>query len=210
MSYLADQVAAGPRVTIAIPAEKAQDVIYVVGVGTMEWVDVVGAGAFSGYRCLEVGRPEWGSTAAPRGYELDMIGGLVPKAAYASLWAWAQQNGYSVTAAAWTTKVFKFADVDATYFRLPDLRDVFLRFTGTDVDTGNARTLGSYKGDTLKNHIHGLTYSGGGTGGWAYSAYSAGVDPITTSNGTTGVSTAGVAGAETAPRHTAFAPRIHI
>ena len=204
MSYLADQVAAGPRVTIAIPAEKAQDVIYVVGVGTMEWVDVVGAGAFSGYRCLEVGRPEFGSTAAPRGYELDMTGGLAPKAVYASLWAWAQQNGHTVAAAAWTAKPFKFADVDATYFRLPDLRDMHVRFTGTNADTAAARALGSYQADDFKTHAHNAQ-----TGNQAGIGFAQGNNNtprelsgyiVTTSTG----------GTETRGPNTAFAPRIHI
>jgi len=204
MSHLADQVAAGPRVATAIPTEKAQDVIYIVGVGMMEWVDVVGTGAFSGYRCLEVGRPEFGSTAAPRGYELDMIGGLVPKAAYASLWAWAQKNGYTVTAAAWATKIFNFADVDATYFRLPDLRDMHLRFTGTNADSAAARVIGTYQADALKAHAHttniiptATTADSGATSGQVNSFNSPGT------TGSTG-------GAETRGANTAFAPRIHI
>src|SRR5450830_426263 len=205
MSYLADQVAAGPRVALAIPAEKAQDVIYIIGVGMMEWVDVVGTGAFSGYRCLEVGRPEFGSTASPRGYELDMTGGLAPKAAYASLWAWAQQNGHTVASAAWTAKPFKFADVDATYFRLPDLRDVFPSFNGTDADTGLAVAIGTYKADTTKRHNHGTGYSivtlaGYGANNGGTFASSAWPGTVTTAEGS----------AETAPKHTAFAPRIHI
>lgn len=188
-----------------IPTEKAQAVIYVNGIGLMEWVEIAGTGAFSGYRCPEVGRPEFGSTATPRGYELDMTGGLAPKAAYASLWAWAQQNGHSVTAAVWTTKVFKFADVDATYFRLPDLRDMSARFTGTDADTSTPRVLGSYQADSMRSHTHGLANvsvsNSQGTGDYASRGSSAGVN----SNQTwpTG-------GAETRQANTAFAPRIHI
>jgi len=203
MSHLADQVAAGPRVALAIPTEKAQDVVYIVGVGMMEWVDVVGTGAFSGYRCLEVGRPEFGSTASPRAYELDLTGGLAPKAAYASIWAWAQQNGHSVAAAAWTVRVFKFADVDAIYFRLPDLRDMHLRFTGTNADTGLARLLGSYQADDLKSHDH--TIRGSDTGG--NNRYSSG-------SSSNLANVAGIVqptgGAETRGANTAFAPRIHI
>jgi hypothetical protein len=202
MSHLAEQVAAGPRVAIAIPTEKAQDVIYLIGVGIMEWVDVVGTGAFSGYRCPEVGRPEFGSTASPRGYELDMIGGLVPKAAYASLWAWAQQNGHTVAAAAWTAKPFKFADVDATYFRLPDLRDMHLRFTGTNADTAAARLLGSYQADALRNHLHGLPY--GDATGSVSASLGLTNNPLSTAN------TNPAGGSETRGHNTAFAPRIHI
>src|SRR5450830_170553 len=207
MSYLADQVAAGPRVALAIPAEKAQDVIYIIGVGMMEWVDVVGTGAFSGYRCLEVGRPEFGSTASPRGYELDMTGGLAPKAAYASLWAWAQQNGHSVTTATWTAKVFKFADVDATYFRLPDLRDMFLRFTGTNADTSAVRALGSNQSFMNASHQHSQTSTGAG-GGIANMTMKVigNVGTESGDNNTTGAS----GGAEARPVNTAFSPRVHI
>jgi len=204
MSHLADQVATGPRVALAIPTEKSQDIIYVVGIGMMEWVDVVGTGAFSGYRCLEVGRPEFGSTASPRGYELDMTGGLVPKAAYPSLWAWAQQNGHSVASATWTARPFKFADVDATYFRLPDLRDMHLRFTGTNADTAAARLLGSYQADDFRSHSHNAQ-----TGNQAGIAFAQGNNnPPRENSGYTSTTNAG--GTETRGPNTAFAPRIHI
>jgi hypothetical protein len=201
MSALSDLVATGPRVATVIPTEKTQDVIYVVGVGMMEWVDVAGTGAFSGYRCLEVGRPEFGSTASPRGYELDMTGGLAPKAAYASLWAWAQQNGHTVAAAAWTAKPFKFADVDATYFRLPDLRDMHLRFSGTDADTAAARALGSYQVDMYRSHSHTFMSSVQAVGAGGYPVpYAVGAAQSTNNSG----------GNETRGANTAFAPRIHI
>ncbi|WP_343742291.1 phage tail protein [Herbaspirillum huttiense] len=185
----------------AVPAKKLVDVVMVKSIGLMEWVDVVGTGEFHGYRTLRCGALEFGTTAAPRSYEADLVGGLGSKASQASIWAWAQQNGHAVAAGAWTTKVFKFADVDANTFRFPDLRDVFARFAGTDADSGQAVALGSYKADTLKSHFHSLGVSGTVQGGSGGSAMQGGGSAIY--SGTAG-------SAETAPKHTAFMPRIHI
>ncbi|WP_432239909.1 phage tail protein [Herbaspirillum robiniae] len=159
---VAAAIASAVLFATAIPAEKVADAVFVKDVGTLQWVDVQGTGAYSGYRAPEVGRPEFGSTANARAYELDLVGGLAPKAAYASLWAWAQQNGYVVTAANWTSKVFAFVDVDATYFRMPDLRNVFLRFTGTNADTGLARAIGSFQDFLNAAHTHTGTVGAGG------------------------------------------------
>ena len=154
MSFLTDFVARGFHIKNGIPTEYNGDVIYVVGAGLMEWTVVTGTGAFTGYRCLEVGRPEFGSTTIPRTYELEMLGGLTSKAAYASLWAWAQQQGHVVSSASWATKVFKFADVDANYFRLPDLRNMFIRFSGTSADSGTTRDIGTYEAFANASHTH--------------------------------------------------------
>ncbi|MCH4577954.1 hypothetical protein L7A46_33930, partial [Achromobacter xylosoxidans] len=43
-----------------------------------------------------------------------------------------------------------FSDYSATQFRVPDLRDMFRRFTGTDLDTANARALGSRQADAMQ------------------------------------------------------------
>jgi len=193
----------------AVPAKKLVDVVMVKSIGLMEWVDVVGTGEFHGYRTLRCGTLEFGTTAAPRSYEADLVGGLGSKTSQASIWAWAQQNGHSVAAGNWTAKTFKFADVDANTFRFPDLRDVFPRFTGTDADNGSARTLGAYKGDTLKDHNHGLIFSSG-VGGTDVVPYGAGGSQAIGTRAVTGVVAAGIAGAETAPKHTAFNPRIHL
>jgi hypothetical protein len=194
----------------AVPAKKLVDVVMVKSIGLMEWVDVAGTGEFHGYRTLRCGALEFGTTAAPRSYEADLVGGLGSKTSQASIWAWAQQNGHSVAAANWTAKTFKFADVDANTFRFPDLRDVFPRFTGTDVDTGAARLLGSYKSDTVREHTHNLIFTAGGTGGVDLVPYGAGGTPATSTRGISGISPGGIAGAETAPKSTAFTPRIHI
>ncbi|MCI1005050.1 phage tail protein [Herbaspirillum sp. C7C8] len=156
---------------------------------------------FTGYRSPLCGRPMDGHTIAPLASEVSAVGGVLNKTAYAALWGFAQENGLVVTQAVWTANIgaFYFVDVDATSFRVPDLRNIFRRYTGTDADTANARALGSYKADTLKSHIH-----GGGVAGLVGGQYSSGGAPTGTgSTGATGT-------AETAPKHTAFNPVIHI
>lgn len=189
----------------AIPAQKVGDVVVVKGIGLMEWTDVDGTGEFHGYRSFRCGALEFGTTSAPRTYEADLVGGLGSKTSQASIWAWAKQNGHTVAAGAWTPKVFKFADVDANTFRFPDLRDVFARFAGTDADSGQAMALGSYKADTLKAHAHNTGYGVVSQGG-----YGSNLGGTFASAGYPGTSTTSTGSAETAPKHTAFMPRIHI
>jgi hypothetical protein len=66
--------------------------------------------------------------------------------AYASLWAWAQQNGHTV-AAAWTAKPFKFADVDATFFRLEAQKQFTYEANRTIFE--NPRTGARWSGDLV-------------------------------------------------------------
>src|SRR5690606_36824424 len=44
----------------------------------------------------------------------------------------------------------KICDVSSTEYRAPDLRDMFLRFTGTDADTANVRAIGSRQMDAIQ------------------------------------------------------------
>lgn len=55
MSQLADSIINGPMFFSAIPTEKAAALIYVPGLGWMEWIEVAGTGAFAGYRTLRCG-----------------------------------------------------------------------------------------------------------------------------------------------------------
>ncbi|QJQ02098.1 phage tail protein [Herbaspirillum rubrisubalbicans Os34] len=157
---------------------------------------------FTGYRSPLCGRPVDGHTSVPLASEVDATGGLLSKTAYAALWGYAQENGLVVTQAVWAANLGAhfFVDVDANNFRLPDLRNVFRRYTGTDADTANARVLGSYKADTLRNHVHSIGLSASVQGGTGGSAMQGGGSAIY--SGATGT-------AETAPRHTAYSPRIH-
>ncbi|MNV43088.1 hypothetical protein D3C71_1347930 [compost metagenome] len=108
---------------------------------------------FKGYRSPLCGRPLDGHTSTPLASEVDAIGGLLEKAAYARLWGYAQENGLVVTQATWDANrgSHTFVNVNGTQFRAPDLRNMFRRFTGTDADTANARAVGSRQGDAIQN-----------------------------------------------------------
>lgn len=110
---------------------------------------------FTGYRSPLCGRPVDGHTLAPLASEVDAVGGLLPKVAYARLWGYARENGLVVSQAFWDANKggHYFVDVDANTFRVPDLRDMFRRFTGTDADTANARALGSRQRDASQRIV---------------------------------------------------------
>jgi len=100
---------------------------------------------FTGYRSILCGSPIYGHTITPLAREIDAVGGLLSKTAYAGLWGYCRENGLVVSQSSWTANIgaHLFVDVSPTQFRVPDLRNQFLRFTGTDADTANARGLGS-------------------------------------------------------------------
>ena len=108
---------------------------------------------YTGYRSPLCGRPLDGHTVAPLPSEVDAVGGVLQKSAYAALWGYAQENGLVLTQANWEARRggHYFVNVDANTFRVPDLRDMFRRFTGTDADTANARALGSRQRDAIRN-----------------------------------------------------------
>ncbi|MCW5299264.1 phage tail protein [Herbaspirillum lusitanum] len=165
---------------------------------------------YTGYRSPLCGRRISGHTVAPLASEIDAVGGVLSKTAYAALWGYAQENGLVVTQAVWTANIGAhwFVDVDAATFRAPDLRNTFPREAAgaPDADTATARALGSFKADSLKSHVHdvGITTSIGGRPGhtvWQ-------VSPTANVTGSDGTGSTGTA--ETAPKHTAYFPRLHI
>ncbi|WP_076591970.1 hypothetical protein [Herminiimonas arsenitoxidans] len=179
---------------------------------------------YTGYRSPLCGRPLQGHTATPLASEFDGVGGLLPKAAYARVWAYAQENGLVVTQAVWDANIgaHYFVDVDATYFRAPDLRNMFWRYTGTDADTANARTLGSSKGDTLQGHWHAhfttvtndrqINNVVAGPGNWPATSgntLKSNTEAFIKTAISDGSNGAPRLGAETAPKSTAYHPRIH-
>ncbi|MCH4576441.1 hypothetical protein L7A46_26160, partial [Achromobacter xylosoxidans] len=133
----------------ALPQENKGPII--VAECSEVWIWVAGA-YFTGYRSPLCGRPLDGHTASPLPSEVDAIGGLLSKTDYARLWGYAQEQGLVKTEAVWQANrgAHWFTDYSATQFRVPDLRDMFRRFTGTDADTANARALGSRQADALQ------------------------------------------------------------
>jgi len=163
---------------------------------------------YTGYRSSLCGRPVYGHTVAPLPSEIDAVGGLLSKTAYAGLWAYAQENSLVVTAAQWSADIgaHSFVDVSDTQFRVPDLRNQFLRYTGTDADNANERTLGSWQADALRSHTHngkvlaGLTGSGTyGMRAWSEPVGDNHINVVAPNGGT-----------ETRPVNTAYVPRIHV
>lgn len=145
-----------------IPDSNQGPVIYVDRIGYMEWQTF---GSWSGYATVDIGALVIGTTIAARAKEIELIGGTFSKSKYPGLWAWAQANGHVVAANVWRNKIFKFVDLGGDNFKAPDLRDTFIRATGTDTDSANARELGSYQGDAMRRLY-------GSFAGVSYSTYS--------------------------------------
>ncbi|VVE55317.1 hypothetical protein PIN31009_04956 [Pandoraea iniqua] len=161
---------------------------------------------FTGYRSPLCGRPIDGHTLTPLASEIDAVGGTLSKTAYAGLWGYAQENGLVVAAGAWTAAMHKFVDLGGDNFRCPDLRNQIRRYTGTDADTGNARTLGTKQVGSIQRHSHTLTMFASSTvfpaGSYSAVMQTPGDSPSSATNET--------GGAETRPTNTAYAPRVHI
>lgn len=104
---------------------------------------------YTGYRSPLCGRPLFGHTNAPLASEIDAVGGTLSKTAYAALWGYAQENGLVVSAGNWVAGTHYFVNINSSTFRIPDLRNQFLRMTGTDADTANARAIGSRQRGTV-------------------------------------------------------------
>lgn len=162
-------------------------------------------GTFTGYASAEVGDFRWGTSIAPKpGTELligQTIDRTLPK--YAALVAWAEVNGHMVPSGDWEKGAFHFASLGGNSVRLPDIRDMFIRATGTDLDTANARALGSFQFDALRKHSHTIqsqkTYGSGGSNGPRHTSGSDGI--LNTPTNETG-------GTETRGMNTAFNPVI--
>ncbi|MGS1108917.1 phage tail protein [Achromobacter anxifer] len=107
---------------------------------------------FTGYRSPLCGRPVDGHTVAPLACEVDGVGGLLPKAIYRGLWGFAQENGLVVSQETWSANIgaHYFVDVNSTQFRVPDIRNMMRRYTGTDADSSSPRWSGSRQLDALQ------------------------------------------------------------
>lgn len=202
------------------PTTNVGEVIYVVDrQQILYWQKI---GTFTGYASPDVGRFVWGTSANARPGEINAIGGTVDGAhrAFAPLIAWAESNGHVVPLAQWTPGTFKFALVSGNTWRVPDLRNQFIRATGTDADTANARSLGSTQVGMQQSHDHGLqTEAGSGLGKLVFADHGHARAPWVevapanwndqAANGFR-VATAESGGSETRPTNVALHPRIQI
>ena len=135
-----------------VPSSNVGPIIYVLQrQSILQWMTI---GSWTGYASPRVGEVEFGWTPSPLPWQIDATGGVFSKTEYASLYARFQASGLLVPSASWVAGEYKICDVSSTEFRAPDLRDMFLRFTGTDADTANARELGSEQPDAIQ-HLEG-------------------------------------------------------
>ncbi|AOB29905.1 hypothetical protein AKI39_03175 [Bordetella sp. H567] len=186
---------------LALPAQDQGPILVIEAAEIWTWVSTA---YFTGYKSPLCGRPVDGHTVSPLPSEVDAVGGLLSKTAYGALWGYAQQNGLLVSQAVWTANVgaHYFVDVDANNFRVPDLRNMFRRYTGTDADTANARALGSRQTAQLQSHAHNLRYSNTAAASGANQSVLDGGGALTYTTLVTG-------GTETRPVNAAYHPRIH-
>ena len=201
---------------LELPAENVGPIIVVEAAEVWLWSV---SQYFTGYRSPLCGRPLDGHTTVPLASEIDAVGGTLSKTAYAALWGYAQENGLVIPSGQWVAGMHKFVDLGGGGFRCPDLRNQFRRYTGTDADTANARTLGSSQLDamqTVSGNIGIVMVSGSQTG------------PFSSSDQGPTISFTGEAGGnrqklmdfslgrmarvstENRPTNTAYAPRIHV
>ena len=197
-----------PRI-YSIAALPAQDVGPIIVIECAEVWTWSASQYFTGYRSPLCGRPLDGHTATPLASEVDAVGGLLPKdGAYAGLWGYAQKEGLVRTEAVWQANrgAHWFSDYSATQFRVPDLRNMFRRFTGTDLDTANARSMGSRQASQVERHRH--EPSGDG-----FLVSGAGNTRLTSGSGSL-VDYVGAmlpyGGSETRPINVSYHPRIHV
>lgn len=106
---------------------------------------------FSGYRSPMSGLFCWGATNQPLAHEIDAIGQVITESDCGGLIARFRESGLVVSSGAWKPGEFKIADLGGGQWKAPDMRDMFIRATGTDVDTANARTVGNVQQDAIRN-----------------------------------------------------------
>ena len=114
------------------------------------WVDTA---YYTGYRSLNCGRFTWGTTTSPRPGEIEAEGDIIDGDDEPSLIAYFQENGLTKPIANWTAGTWILGVMGDGTYRLPDMRNMFVRATGTDADTANARALGSKQLDAVQKIV---------------------------------------------------------
>ena len=198
-----------PRVC-SIGALPTQDIGPIIVAECSEVWTWVSTPYYTGYRSPLCGRPVDGHTVTPLASEVDAVGGELSKTDYARLWGYARENNLVVSDAVWTANrgAHYFADVSGTTFRVPDLRNMFRRYTGTDADTANARGLASRQGDLLRRHSHRFQTSGqsGTSSGEAIAVHRNVMSAVSIIWNNSGSTIDDSGGNETRPVNTAYHP----
>src|SRR5690606_16560038 len=94
-------------------------------------------GSFTGSGSAAVGACRMATSITAKPGTVHAIGQTVDRTLpqYAALIAWANVNGHMVSSGSWEKGAFHFSVLSGNSVRMPDLRDQFIRATGTDVDT---------------------------------------------------------------------------
>ena len=180
-----------------------------------QWVDTA---FFTGYRSPLCGKLDFGWTPTPLPWQVEGIGGTLNEDDHGGLIARFRESGLTVALGSWVAGEYKIADMGGGEWKAPDMRNQFLRFTGTDADTANARLLGSKQGDASEQitgtwPTNGTAPSGGVSGAFYHqvsgSTVSAAAD-IADGTGLITFDSSRVARTsdETRPQNTAFLPFI--
>lgn len=167
-----------------------------------QWEDTA---FFNGYRSPFSGKLEFGWTPTPLPWQVEAIGNTLNETDHGGVIARFRESGLTVALGSWVAGEYKIADMGGGEWKAPDMRDMFLRFTGTDADTANARVLGSKQVDALKSHLHGLVPNLVGTDA-ATGNYAAGTNNFGVGNR----NTFSTGGSETRPKNSAFLPVINL
>ncbi len=180
------------------------NVIYVADQMTiMNWVTTA---YYSGYRSPLCGKLDFGWTPTPLPWQVEAIGGTLNETAHGGLIGRFRESGLVVALGSWVAGEYKIADLGGGNWKAPDVRNQFLRFTGTDLDTANARTLASKQIDMFKSHSHTITPSAYSAAAWNGGVTYGNYDVSSLQGTHTGLT----GGAETRPANTAFIPVICI
>lgn len=142
-----------------LPTKKQGDVLYDRDLQILTFWQTVGS--FTGYVSNQIGNLVFNPASSPKAHELLLDGRTVSKSAYPALYNWAVANGLRVQSG-WEAGNFYFGEAGGD-FKLPDLRDQFIRFSGED------RRAGTKQGDAMRNIVgHLQTYDQQSDGRSAY------------------------------------------
>jgi hypothetical protein len=185
--------------TSTVPVVLPSDPTTALQAATKQYVDTVGTTSTPAGSLMA-----FAGTSVPTGW-LACQGQAVSQTTYAAL--------YAAIGATWNT-----GGEGAGNFRLPDLRGMFVRGTGTNATGSSSGTVGpsvgAYAADTYLNHSHAVTDPGhahnitlsgfnGGSSGVFNQPVTPGAAGVNTSSATTGltVNTSTTGGTETKPKN---------